>query len=273
MNAGELTALARLLYRKERDMMRREKKNRDSMADMPSAETLEQELRIWLRSPLPQKRDSFLTGSPQTYMSHGAFVLTQAGYIRGWVWALSLAVFGVLVGVAGQRPGEALWVAMGMMPFLALIAAQEHMRSNVHNMAELEMATRFSVKSVLLARMALLGGFHLALLLLLLPVLGLCGQSGLLRTGIYLLTPYLLTTFLSMAWARKVRGRESLYLCFGIAVVVSSLQAAAGNMDNWYSARLFPWWVLVLAALIVGNIWEYYQAICCTDSIYENMAA
>ncbi len=236
-------------------------------------EMLEQELQILFQAPAPRRREAFLADRPRLSMSHGAFVLSQAAYIRKWVWVLSVAVFGLLVGSAARWQREALWIAAGMMPFLALLAAQEHMRSAMYNMTELELSTRFSMKSIVLARMGLLGGFHLALLFFLLPVLVLCGQEGMLRTGVYLLVPYLLTTFLSMACARKVRGRESLYLCLGNAVMVSSLQVVGGNMADWYKGQLFSWWLLALALLLAGNTWEYYQAACRAGSIYDNVAA
>ncbi|MDE7222847.1 MAG: hypothetical protein K2O34_03570, partial [Acetatifactor sp.] len=143
----------------------------------------------------------------------------------------------------------------------------------MYNMTELELSTRFSVKSIVLARMGLLGSFHLLLLLLLLPFLVTCGQKGIWQTGVYLLVPYLMTTFLSMAWVRRVRGRESLYLCLGVAVVVSSLQVVGSNAGDWYRGQLLPWWLLALVLLLAGNIWEYYQAACRAGSIYENMAA
>lgn len=234
---------------------------------------LEQELQILLRAPAPEKREMFLADSPRHTMSHGAFVLTQAGYIRKWVWGLSVAVFGILVAITARWQRDALWIAAGMMPFLALLATQEHMRSAMYNMTELELCTRFSVKSIVLARMGLLGSFHFLLLLVQLPLLLLYGQAGILRTGVYLLVPYLTTTFLSMVWARRVRGREALYLCLGIAVMVSSLQMVGSNVADWYRGQLFPWWLMVLALLLAGNVWEYYQAACRAGSIYENMAA
>lgn len=236
---------------------------------MGSTDMLERELRIVLQAPNPSRRDAFLAEAPRFYMGHGSFVLAQAAYIRKWVWVISVILLGALADIAARWPRESLWVAAGMMPFLALTAMQEHLRSSMYNMTELELSTRFSVKSILLARMGLLGSFHLILLLLLLPFLVLQGQTGLLHTGIYLLVPYLLTTFLSMVLARKVRGRESLYLCFGAAVLVSSLQVLGSKAVNWYSDKLFIWWLLALSVLLAGNVWEYYQAANRADSIYE----
>lgn len=253
--------------------MGREKNGGDNWGGRRSIEMLEQELQILFRAPAPRKREAFLAGRTGLFMSHGAFVLSQAAYIRKWVWVLSVAVFGVLVGGTVQWRREALWIAAGMMPFLALIAAQEHMRSTMYNMTELELSTRFSLKSIVLARMGLLGSFHLLLLFSLLPLLVLYGQAGIVRTGVYLLVPYLTTTFFSMVWVRRVRGRESLYLCLGIAVMVSSLQVVGSNVADWYRGQLFPWWLLALVLLLAGNGWECYQAAYRAGSIYENAAA
>ncbi len=136
-----------------------------------STDMLERELRIVLQAPNPSRRDAFLAEAPRFYMGHGSFVLAQAAYIRKWVWVISVILLGALADIAARWPREALWVAAGMMPFLALTAMQEHLRSSMYNMTELELSTRFSVKSILLARMGLLGSFHLILLLLLLPFL------------------------------------------------------------------------------------------------------
>lgn len=156
---------------------------------------MERQLRELWQAPAPRRRDIFLAGRAMPVISHGAFVLTQAAYIRKRVWVLSVAIFFAVVGITAGWQRDVLWVAAGAMPFLALIASWEQTRSVVYNMTELELTTRFSVKSIVLARMGLLGSFHLALLFLLLPLLALYEQMGVWRTGVYLLVPYLLTTF------------------------------------------------------------------------------
>lgn len=247
----------------------RKKRNRNRAESGYSMQILEQQLNLLWQAPEPKRREAFLTGRPQAAISHMAFILTQAAYIHKWVWVLSVAVFGTLVGITAGWQQDALGAAAAMMPYLALLAAQEHTRSAIYGMTELELATRFSLKSVVLARMGLLGSFHLALLLLLLPIFMVYGQTGFLQTGIYLLVPYLLTTFLSLAWSRRMRGREILYLCLGTAVMVSSLQLVGSSWQNWYGEHFFLWWVLALVLLAVGNSWECYQTACRADRGYE----
>lgn len=248
---------------------KKRKRKHSGAGDGRSMDILEQQLQVLWQAPAPKRRDAFLAGRPLPSISHGAFVLTQAAYIRKRVWVLSVAVFAILVGITAGWQRDALWAAASAMPFFALTAAQEQVRSSVYNMTELELATRFSVKSIVLARMGVLGGFHMVLLLLLLPPLALYEQMKFWHTGVYLLVPYLLTTFLSMVCSRKVRGRETMYLCLGNAVLVGSLQMVGYGMFQWYSERLFGWWVLALALLLAGNGWEYYQAACRANSIYE----
>lgn len=234
-----------------------------------SMDILQERLRILWQAPAPQRRDIFLAGRPRPSIGHGTFVLTQAAYIRKRVWVLSVAVFAVLVGITAGWQQDVLWVAASAMPFFALTAVQEQVRSFAYNMTELELATRFSVKSIMLARMGLLGGFHLALLCLLFPVLALYEQMGIWHTGVYLLVPYLATTFLSMVCSRKVRGRETIYLCLGNAVLVGSVQIMGQGIMQWYEGRFFGWWILALALLLAGNAWEYYRCACQAGRIYE----
>lgn len=78
---------------------------------------------------------------------------------------------------------------------------------------------------------------------------------------------------MSMVCSRKARGRETLYLCLGNAVLVGSLQAVGYGAFQWYNQRVFGWWILALALLLAGNGWEYYQAACRAGNLYERANA
>ena len=95
------------------------------------------------------------------------------------------------------------------------MAVTENGRSRLYQMEELELACRMSRQSVILARMVVLGLFHLALLAGLTPSLAVWGTVGAARAGVYLLTPYLLTAALGMELSRRVRSRECLPVCGG----------------------------------------------------------
>lgn len=174
------------------------------------------------RVPAPVKKAAFLKQHRRRELGRWELVAIQAGYIRWWIWAASLALFGAILWVAcPQSQGLGAWYASALTPFLAVLVVVENGRSKVYQMEELELACRMAQHSVLLARMVILGLFHLALLAGLMPPLSVWGAAGMVRTGVYLLTPYLLTAAVGMELTRRVRGRECLLACAGAAVLVS----------------------------------------------------
>lgn len=218
---------------------------------------LQQELKHVFEAPEPLRKRAFLRALEQPAMSTPAFVAAQLGYIRRWVWALSALIFAVCATAALWLPAQMLWVVSAFVPLLSLTAVTESGRSVQYEMAELEMATRFSLRSVILARMGILGLENLALLAGLLPA-GVCRLGfGVAQAGVYLLLPYLLTAFAGLWAVRRLRGRESVYCCAGIAACVSVLSAALqGSAPQLFERSALVWWaagVLVLGAGTAGQ--------------------
>ena len=188
---------------------------------------------------------------PQPTLSLGQFVGGQARYIQKQTWLLSLVV---LVPVLW---GTDLWITAALLPFLVPLAVSEGAKSTLYGMEELETASRFSRKSVLLARLCLIGTFHAVLLLALTLLLG--GSQGLSlgRTGAYLLAPYLLTAWGSLWLSRRLRGREVLYGATALAVLASgSYSAAVFLADDLFALGALPWWSLAVALLAAALIGE-----------------
>lgn len=142
------------------------------------------------------------------------------------------------------------WVLSAITPFLAVALMAEGLRSEICGMAELEMATRFSLKSLILARMAVMGSVHLALLVLNTFIGYRQGGIPLLHAGVYLLVPYLLTNATGLYLARRIRGRECIYGILAVAAVVAALPLTARIL---YQEEMFIWW---LAALAVFGGWQ-----------------
>ena len=208
------------------------------------------------RVPPPAGKAAFLKRRRRRELGRWELAAVQAGHIRWWVWALSLGVFGaVLWAAAWPYPAMGLSCAAALTPVLALLAVAENGRARFYQMEELELACRMARHSVILARMVVLGLFHLALLAGLTPPLAVWGAEGLARTGVYLLTPYLLTAALGMELTRRVRGRECLLACGGAAVLVSGLGILVLNRRLVFGLpEHFSLWVaaLVLSAVAVG---------------------
>ena len=188
------------------------------------------------RAPAPERKAAFLKQHRRRELGRWELAAVQAGYIRRWVWGLSLGVFGAILWAAARPYTAGLLCAAALTPFLALLAVAESGRARFYQMEELELACRMSRASVLLARMLALGLFHLVLLGALAPALAVWGEADTARAAaLYLLTPYLLTAAAGMELTRRVRGRECLPACGGAAALVS----AAGIMLVNFRPELF----------------------------------
>lgn len=216
---------------------------------------LQNELRAAFHAPAPVRKAAFLKRHRRRELGRWELVAVQVRYIRWWVWGSSLALFGAILWMAAPARGAGGWYAAAFTPFLALLMVMENGRARACQMEELEMACRMARHSVVLARMVVLGLFHLALLGVLTPTLAAWGGLAVARTGAYLLTPYLLTAALGMELTRRVRGREGLLACGGAAVLVSMLGVFLINFrPELYRPERLPLWgsALVVSAFAAG---------------------
>lgn len=108
--------------------------------------------------------------APKPRLLH--MVTTQIAFLPKWSWILSVIVFMGAFSLNCFFPEKVLGVVLGTIPFFVLITVTECVRSISYGMEELEMAARFSLKSIVLARLGILGSSNLLLLLLLMPFLG-----------------------------------------------------------------------------------------------------
>lgn len=215
---------------------------------------LKRELKRVFEAPEPLHKKEFLRMLEQPKISMPAFVLSQIGYIRRWIWNVSVLVYAISVMGAAWMAADTVWVISAMMPLLALTVVSESGRSENYEMAELEMATRFSLRSVILARLGILGIENLIILGLLLPV-GIWRQGlSVFQAGVYILFPYLTMTFAGLSAVRRIRGREAVYICIGVAVCISFFVLALhGSIPQLYQADSLVWWIAAIFLLGIGT--------------------
>lgn len=201
-------------------------------------------------APEPKRKRAFLRTMPRREAGLSMLLLSQAAYIRKWVWVVSFLLFGAVVVTAEYLRLECIWGLSAVMPFGALLLMLEFARSSAYGMTELEMASRFSLRTVLLARMSMLGA---AQLLGLLPAATVLGVQ-LLKNGVYVLVPYLLTAVLGLMAVRRLPGREGMFVCGSISVGVCALCPVSRlYLPGVYGAEHFGWWIaatVVLAAVL-----------------------
>lgn len=234
---------------------------------------MRQALERAFEAPKPLGKQHFLKEhkGKRYYIGMNEFILLQMGYIRKNTWMISAVVF--LIGITASfimKP-ETIWALSSVMPFLALTIISEWMRSMAYGMFELEQATRFSFKSVLLARLGILGIVNFLLFLFCLFLGGMQSDTELLKAAVYLATPYLATVFLGLWVMRKTGFRESEYVCLGIAVAVSALGILMRlSAKILLSAEAVKWWGLLAVILLALVIEEFCNGLKKTEAYIWN---
>lgn len=183
---------------------------------------IKQELSAAFATPKPRKKELFLQQYPAPAISNLTLLIRQIRYMRWTIVLLSGMVFAIVLLCSFSANPTLLWMGAAASPFIALSVLTARCRSYRHGMEELEFSTRFSLKSVMLARLAALAGLHAVLLLVLLMVLGSRGFH-LLRSGLYLLLPYCTTISIALPLTRKFHGEKLPRLCVTIALTVSGM--------------------------------------------------
>lgn len=222
--------------------------------------------------PDRKEKEKFLRMLPQPQISILKFIFIQASYIRKQTLFLSiLLLFPALQGANSIRTGD-LWVASAFIPFLGLLAVAESTRSTTYGMGEFEMATRFSLKSIVLARMSVLGLLDAFILCCFIPLCYIDSNLSIIQTGVYLLVPYLLTVNISLWITRHFHGREVIYACVSVAAMVSVANVVlCTGADYVYQFYYLKWW-LILSVLLVGEmIYEAYRTIKQTEELAWNL--
>ena len=222
-------------------------------------------------APEPLRKEKFLRKLPKAQISHTEFMLLQAAYMKKWVWVVSVLVLGIALKGASFLERNMLWFFSALMPFIALTVTTENTRSAAYGMEELEMASRFSLRSVALARMGILGGVHFVLICCLIPVSLQNQIYGPLQAGVYLTVPYLLTVIPGLMAARHIHGKESGYVCAGIAAIVSVIFIIQGSNGVVYREKLFSWWLAAFIVLIIMLGAEWHRTIKETEELAWNL--
>lgn len=214
-------------------------------------------------APEQQQKKEFLSSIRLSKRISGIqVVLAQLFYIRKLVWIFSAALAGMVIWFSRFVSMETMWLVSACIPFIAMIGVSENMRSVTYGMSELEMVSRFSIKSIIFARMTAIGMFHLILLLAInAVVVRSSGELDFFMSGVYLFVPYLMTTSVSMYVTRKLRKREVNYVCMGIAIIVAAVDFVLKSMMPLigYEKESQGCWVFLFLVLIVCTMTEYLK--------------
>lgn len=224
-------------------------------------------------APPPRHKEAFIRNLPQPRLNCLSFMLLQAGYMPRWIWVLSAVLLALSLAAACLLNQDILYILSAMIPFAAVSSGIESGRSQIYAMEELEMSSRFSLKSVLLARMGILGISHLILLGFLIPLGSIHSPANLLQTGVCLLTPYLASTVTGLWISRKIRGKEAVYAYLGAATAVSGIQMyLQTTLPEYYQTNYFHRQIVLLLLLTAATIYESIKIIQETEELRWNLS-
>jgi hypothetical protein len=216
---------------------------------------MKQHLHNVFEAPSPQKKYEFVQSLNYPKTRRKEFLLRQFGYIHRKVWIASACLFIVaMIFVTQIHTGDIrlLWVVSALTPFFVMTSITEIARSTVFGMEELEMSTKYNLKSILLTRMGILGAGNMLMLLALLPLLAEKVNIGLINTGVYLMVPYLLTCILSCMVLNHIGNKEIPVGCAGAAAFVSTMGFILNSVQSAiYQERYFIFWFAILVVLII----------------------
>lgn len=218
--------------------------------------------------PKPQNKDAFLSKMNYPKTNRKDFFESQTGYIRKRVWAYSLlllagALFSTLCMEANDMQSiRLIWIFAAALPFLVLITVTELSRSAFFNMAELEMSCRYSLSDVVITRATILGAVNLLIFIALLAVTSGKTEFGPLRSGLYLLVPYMLTCVGSLLVLNRLRGKDGILGCSAVACFTSMANGFLGfTKELIYSERFVLVWAIIFAVCVWILITQLQQFI------------
>ncbi len=226
-----------------------------------------EELAAYFEAPKPERKQVFVRQFKLPKMNLWHVTVMQARYVSKWVWIFSVLFFSGIVLIAQTAELRYVGMALGFVPFLVMFSVTESTRSYRYGMEELELSARFSLKSIIMARMVVLGLGNLAVLAG--AMLVLCSQVRI--NPVYLMTPYFLTAGGGLYIVRKVRGKESNLLCFGLAAFVCvAVLCLSWQFDSIYRPQNVWIWACVCAAGVMLTIWESLHTIRMTEELAWN---
>lgn len=234
-----------------------------------------EELKQIYKAPKPVGKQAFLAevrGRQEKYLGlseirRGHMLAVQLSYIPKGVWILSIVIFLTILWGSRFADADMRWSVCAGIPFLGMITIVESFRSMAWGMEELELACRFSLKNVVLARMGILGCGNLAALL----TITFCMEGRWACNVLYVLFPYLLTSFGCFAVTRWRRGREGMYACAGIAAAVCCLEFWINGSCQWMlRAEYAGFWLLAVGIVLALTVWEGVQIVGRTEELIWN---
>ena len=233
--------------------------------------------------PDPVKKEEFLKSVMAEQLSRTAkisldqMLLIQAKYIRKTAWLAALMILLAAALITKGNSDRVLQIA-ALTPLLAFVTEIETRRSYAYGMAELEMTTPFSLRSIRYARFMILGLFDIAVLAGISLFIRKYVAMSVLLTLSCLLLPFLLTMTGALLLERTAFGRShpygsgvlALFIAAGTEYFLLPASPLAMSLNKTLIMQDYAWVLELTAALLLSAV----IALFCTNvKMEEEMTA
>lgn len=195
------------------------------------------------------------------------FILEQTGYVGRYclVWqALWIGIFfwmmhaGMPAYIAGGERNGILVVLSLLSPLLVLFTVEEITKVYQKSMLEIEYATKYSLRSVVMSRMVILCTAHSVVLAVCTACLPVQEAFGALHLLVYGFTPMVLMTGILMKLMQYFHGKMLRSAAVGVYVLMVIL-AIVGSREyfGWYQPSCFKIWCLACGIGIVFGMRQF----------------
>ncbi|WP_455717568.1 hypothetical protein [Anaerosporobacter sp.] len=228
---------------------------------------LQKQLKEYFEAPEPIRKREFMRKVGRQNMSMAHMMKTQLCYISKCAWIASFFLFMFALFLNYHIESTYIGSVNALVPFFVMVSITESMRSYHYGMDELELSSRFSLKSIILTRMIILGISNFMMILFIALLSGYNVYSQL----VYMMVPYLITAIGGLMIVRKVSNRDGTYLCFSFSVLVAFLVIVVSMKYNFiYNTSYLGIWTVVCVCFMVLMIREIHRTIRKTEDLAWN---
>ena len=228
---------------------------------------IKEELVKYYEAPKPKRKQAFVRQFGVPKMNLGYLTILQIRYISKWAWLCSAFFVMITYSMVCTVDEKFARVVFALIPFWVMVSVTESMRSYRYGMEELELSTRFSLKSIVMARLLVLGIANLAVMAVL---------TGVMRTTtdfhiLHVMAPYFLTAGGGLYIVRKIRGSENTLYCFGLAALICVWELILQwNYQELFLQKYTLVWAVVCMAGVLLTVRESYRTIRMTEDLAWN---
>ncbi len=218
-------------------------------------------------APKPVKKKAFLQKFPSRDATIGNLILSQTAYVRKRVWIVSVIALFSAAFLTRIWSDEYVWILSALSTCASVSFVAELAKSVSFKMSELEAATRFSLRLIMLARMCAIGMVHIVILLFVIPFMGDGSSMEIWRKAVYIAVPYLLTAGLGLCAVRESGKRESMPIVasgIGVGILFPAIQ---WGIFPIYGEQYIMYWTVGGFLLLLWFVKQFKITIHATEKL------